>query len=321
MDLGRARVDFLKGYFSTNDRRKKTRSAYFSDLDQFQRFLGSEFDLLALQCTDIERWAAHLKQAHYSPASIRRKLVVLKVFCHYWLMQGLLEQSPFWKLRINVGRTAQLPRTLTEREVQGLLDQAQASYAALEIETDFVTFERPSERKFLALRNAALVELLFATGLRVSEISAIDLEDFIVCEAAIKVHGKGGRERMAFVVDDNTLSVQSKYLSLRRRVVTQSRAFFVNASGGRLSAQGIANVVHRLRKTCGIDRTITPHMLRHTVATQLLRNGTDIRVVQEFLGHASIVTTQRYTHIAKEHMISELSARHPSLAYRSSRCG
>jgi site-specific recombinase XerD len=97
------------------------------------------------------------------------------------------------------------------------------------------------------------------------------------------------------------------------RVKTESLALFVNAAGGRLSTQGITKIIARLRREARIKRHITPHMLRHTVATLLLRNGADIRVVQEFLGHTSIVTTQRYTHITKDHMVRVLRKRHPSL--------
>ena len=108
-----------------------------------------------------------------------------------------------------------------------------------------------------------------------------------------------------------------EHAEARARIVTDSPALFVNASGGRLSTQGITNVIARLRREARIRRHVTPHMLRHTVATLLLRNGADIRVVQEFLGHASIATTQRYTHVTKEHMVRVLRKRHPSLNLRA----
>lgn len=317
MHLEQAILEFILGYFSTNDRRKKTKSAYIADLLQFEAFLGQTFIISSLQGTDIERWAAKLKELEYSPASIRRKLVVLKVFCNYWFRKDVLSHSPFGKVKINVGRIIQLPRTLTVEEIRRLLSHAEISYTKAESKSDVNSLNRPSSRNFLTLRNFALLELLFATGLRVGEISAIDLEDFAIEHASIKVRGKGGRERMAFIVDNTTLAIQLKYLAVRRAFENDSVAFFVNASGKRLSAQGIANVIHKLRKSCGISRNVTPHMLRHTVATLLLRNGTDIRVVQEFLGHASIATTQRYTHIAKEHLIQELQIRHPSISFRS----
>jgi site-specific recombinase XerD len=153
--------------------------------------------------------------------------------------------------------------------------------------------------------------------MRVGEVSALDLQDFVVQEGIFRVQGKGGRDRLAFAVDAETLQIQREHLEARKQIDTEAPALFLNASGKRLSTQGIANVISQLRKDAGIERHITPHMLRHTVATLLLRNGVDIRVVQEFLGHTSIATTQRYTHITKEHMIGVLRKHHPSLGLRT----
>ncbi|MGH9948961.1 MAG: tyrosine-type recombinase/integrase [Pyrinomonadaceae bacterium] len=311
MNLGEARKNFIKGYFSVNDRQKKTVSTYGSDMKQFVIFAGEVTELGTLRNKHIEDWAFYLKEKDYSPASIRRKLVVLKVFFAYWVRDGFLTESPFWRVKISVGKIVQLPRTLTESEVKGLLTQQivipdELSKAGV----------RPSSRDFLRLRNNAIVELLFATGMRACELSAIDITDFKAGDSSIRIQGKGRKERMVYIVDNVTARVQAAYSGIRLGVQVDSPALFVNASGTRLSPQGIANVICSLRRKSGIERHITPHMLRHTVATFLLRNGVDIRIVQEFLGHASIVTTQRYTHVAKEHLISELQARHPSLDLR-----
>lgn len=154
---------------------------------------------------------------------------------------------------------------------------------------------RVSSLEYRSLRNLALVDLLFATWLRVGEVSALNVQDFFVRDAVFRVKGKGGRDRLAVVVDEETVRVQRKYLGVRTQIEMRNSALFLNSSGMRLTTQGIANVIARLREEAGIERHVTPHMLRHTVATLLLRNGVDIRVVQEFLGHASIATTQRYT--------------------------
>jgi integrase/recombinase XerD len=143
------------------------------------------------------------------------------------------------------------------------------------------------------------------------------VEDFAIAELAFRIRGKGGRHRLGFVVDRKSVQIQSQHLEARTRLKCQSEALFVNATGQRLSTQGMANIISQFRRDAGIERHVTPHMLRHTVATLLLRNGVDIRVVQEFLGHASIATTQRYTHVAKEHLISVLRKHHPSLKLRA----
>jgi site-specific recombinase XerD len=170
---------------------------------------------------------------------------------------------------------------------------------------------------YRASRNLALLDLLFATGMRVGEVSSLNLADFVVAEGFFRVKGKGGRDRLAFVVDEQTLRIQREHLSLRGSLRSDSPALFLNAAGKRLSTQGIANIISQFRKDAGIERHITPHMLRHTVATLLLSNGVDIRVVQEFLGHASIATTQRYTHITKDHLVRVLRQKHPSLRMRT----
>lgn len=318
MQLNQACAKFVSGYFSTNERTEKTKAAYRSDLSQFNVFAGEDLLLKSVSGPLIERWCAHLRQRGYSPTSIRRKMVTLRVFCSYWVRRGALRESPFWRVKLSYGRVEQLPRALSAREVRKLLAQARSnnSSATAVLTGDGAVASvplRPSSPEYRSLRNLALVDLLFATGLRVGEVESLNVQDFYVRESVFRVKGKGGRDRLAVVVDEETVRVQRKYLEARVRIETPSPALFVNSSGNRLTTQGIANVVAQLRGAAGIERHVTPHMLRHTVATLLLRNGADIRVVQEFLGHASIATTQRYTHVTKEHLKGVLRKRHPSI--------
>lgn len=328
MQLYQASSEFLNGYFSTHERSKKTEAAYRLDLAQFSAFAGDELKLSTLDSSIVERWAAHLRQEEYSPASIRRKIVVLKVFCSYWVRRGDLKESPFWRVKLSIGRIEQLPRALTEREMRALLRRAWLNYSTTsdvcssqDSTTDSLVRRKASSCDYRTLRDLALIDLLFATGIRVGEASALDVRDFFVREAAFRVQGKGGRDRLAFIVDEETVRIQRAHLEARNNIKTETSSLFINAAGQRLSTQGITNIVAQLRRKARIKRHVTPHMLRHTVATLLLRNGLDIRVVQEFLGHASIVTTQRYTHITKEHMVRELRKRHPSLSLRASKRG
>lgn len=321
MKLKQARDEFLQGYFSTHDRRKKTKDAYCTDLTQFIAYAGESSDLTLLNSITIEQWAAQLREGGYSPASIRRKMVALRVFCSYWMRKGSLSESPFWRVKLSLGRIEQLPRTLSEMEMRSLL--LQARYNCSMIGSEQNSAEAPdsqlqaSSSTYRDIRNLALVDILFATGMRVGEVSSLDIQDFLVKEANFRVQGKGGRHRLAFIVDDETIRLQQSHLQARVRIKTESPALFLNPSSERLSTQGIANVISQLRQEAGIKRHITPHMLRHTVATLLLRNGVDIRVVQEFLGHSSITTTQRYTHISKEHLIGVLRKLHPSFNLRT----
>ncbi|HKR01281.1 MAG TPA: tyrosine-type recombinase/integrase, partial [Pyrinomonadaceae bacterium] len=285
-------------------------------------FAGECLLLKSVSGSLVERWCAHLRQEGYSPTSIRRKMVVLKVFCSYWVRKGSLRESPFWRVKLSYGRVEQLPRALSAREMRKLLSQARKNNSLAALIPDDGSEApsaslRVSSPEYRALRNLALVDLLFATGLRVGEVSALNVQDFFVREAVFRVKGKGGRDRLAVVVDEETVRVQRKYLEARTQIETLSPALFLNSSGMRLTTQGITNVIAHLREAAGIERHVTPHMLRHTVATLLLRNGVDIRIVQEFLGHASIATTQRYTHVTKEHLKGVLRKRHPSLGMRA----
>ena len=319
MNLEQAKAEFLSGYFSTHRRTEKTRVAYNSDLNQFETFAGPARPLESLGASLVEEWAAHLRSKNYAPASMRRKMAALKVFCAYWVRRECMSQSPFWRVKLSFGRIEQLPRTLTVSETRALLAEARKNYvaakSALEATHPQDCNGRP-KRAYRTLRNSALVDLLFATGVRVGEVATLDLGDYVVKEAVFKIHGKGGRDRLAFAVDKNTRQMQQTHATARLRITCASGALFLNASGKRLSTQGIAAIISRLCQNAGIERRVTPHMLRHTVATLLLRNGADVRVVQEFLGHSSISTTQRYTHISKDHLIGVLQKRHPSLTLR-----
>jgi integrase/recombinase XerD len=322
MQMTKAIGEFLSGYFATNDRSKKTRAAYGSDLQQFAVYAGKELPLQSMHGMLIEEWAAHLRKEGYSPASMRRKMVVLKVFCSYWVRRAVLAESPFWRVKLSLGRIEQLPRALTEAEMRGLLAYAGARGKVTPAPHKGLALSkgeamRASSQEYRALRNLALVDLLFATGMRVGEAASLNVEDFQIAESVFRIQGKGGRDRLAYVVDEQTVRIQKQHLETRSHLLTESSALFLNASGQRLSTQGMANVIAQFRRGSGIERHVTPHMLRHTVATLLLRNGMDIRVVQEFLGHASIATTQRYTHVVKEHLIGELRKHHPSIGLRA----
>jgi integrase/recombinase XerD len=315
--LGTAIDEFFLGYFSTHARAGKTVNAYRCDLKQFELFAKPITPLSNVRSETIEQWSSHLKTKKYSPASVRRKMVALRVFISYWMRKGVIVESPFWRVKLSYGRIEQLPRSLTRPEMQKLLATAREQLMiSREADLGSQGFVCRSAA-YRSLRNLAIIELLFATGLRVGELSALDKSDYVADENAFLVHGKGNVHRLAFLVDRLAVTALQNYLQLRSTLNLEASALFLNHRGQRLSTQGIANVLTEIRKRANVGRHVTPHMLRHTVATLLLRNGVDIRVVQEFLGHASIATTQRYTHVSKEHMVSVLRSNHPSLAFRS----
>src|SRR6478752_5829617 len=162
MRLKQANREFVSGYFSTHQRGEKTQFAYASDLNQFVEFAGNR-ELRFVNGPVIERWAAHLKQQEYAPASIRRKIVVLKVFCSYWVRRRVLKESPFWRVKISFGRIQQLPRTLTETETRALMSRARRSGSGRRpngaAKRNFKSLA-PSHSRYRNMRDLALVDLL-----------------------------------------------------------------------------------------------------------------------------------------------------------------
>ncbi len=262
----------------------------------------------------LESWAAELKADDYASASIRRKFATLKVFFNYWVRRGVLDRSPVWKIRLDLAPEKMLTRVLSVEETRKLLRQAKKELGRFPRK-----LSTTADSTFLALRNLAIVELLFATGIRIGELAALRLKDFRPEERALTINGKGARQRLAVLPDSQSYRAVATYVEHRRRIAADSNALFLNSFQRPLSTQGAANIVSRLADEAGIRQRVTPHMLRHTVATLLLRNGADIRVVQEFLGHAAISTTQRYTHVSKDHLFSELQEHHPNFHHMGRR--
>ena len=310
MELYEAAKGFQRGYFSTHNRSERTKKAYAIDLEQFLEYIGEAEEVESLLPDDLEQWAAELKAREYAPASIRRKFATLRVFFSYWVRKGVLDRSPLWQIRLDLAPPRKLTRTLSAEEMQDLLKAAhRAAHWPNGIGSGPM---EPADKDFLGLRNLTIVEVLFATGIRVGELVALRVGDYRASESVFTIEGKGARQRLAFLPDERSRGVFEAYLGIRRAMVTSHEKLLVNSWGTALTTQGVAGVVRKLAEEAGIDRRVTPHMLRHTVATLLLRNGADLRVVQEFLGHASISTTERYTAVSKEHLTASLREFHPN---------
>jgi integrase/recombinase XerC len=170
----------------------------------------------------------------------------------------------------------------------------------------------PCDPSFLSRRDLAIIEVLFATGMRVGELVTLNLSDWSDEDESFIVKGKGLRQRLAILPDKRSSMAVRDYMARRMPLCLTHSALFINAYGERLAAQGVGRMLAKIADEARITERVTPHMIRHTVATLLLRLGADIRVVQEVLGHTSITTTQRYTHITKEHLRSTLGLHHPS---------
>jgi integrase/recombinase XerD len=241
--------------------------------------------------------------ARYRPSSIARIVSAVRSFHRFCVSEGLTDRDPTNRITRSTP-ARRLPRPLAVDEVARLLD-------APRIETP------------AGVRDAALLELLYGAGLRVSELVAIDVDDVDLDGAAVRVLGKGGKERDV-PLGRFAVAALRRYVEAGRPELATERsrfALFLNQRGGRLTRQGVALLLEHNARAAGLDRSISPHTLRHSFATHLLEGGADVRIVQELLGHASVATTQIYTLVTREHLLEVYATSHPRArrATRSSR--
>ena len=281
-------MDFLSKFISylqaTKNLSDKTLSAYTSDLTQFFSF---EHDVLH---PDVCSFIAHLSsQRKLKDTSIRRKIITLKCFYSYLVDTEVIERSPFIKLKFRFKQERKLPKTITVRDVSKILNHF-----------DSVEFDSLSNfAKFEYMRDAALIDLLISTGIRIGEAATITLDDIIVSERTLLIHGKGRKQRLIYISSPITWG-RITALIKERKHSNGGNALFVNRYGNPISIHGIEYIYKKYLKKANISTHSTPHYLRHTFATNLLANGADLRSVQEILGHASVATTQIYTEVTTQ---------------------
>ncbi|MDI9458111.1 site-specific tyrosine recombinase XerD [Candidatus Darwinibacter acetoxidans] len=270
-----------------------TVQAYLSDLTQFQRFLRDQgLTFSDVDCDSIDLYLNHLADRAISARSRARKVSAIKGFFDYLIDEGAAESNPCAYIPTpRLPRT--LPQVLSEQEVTALL-------------------EAPRLDKPAGYRDRAMLEVLYASGLRVSELLALDLGD-IDDLGFVRCTGKGSKERIV-PIGSHALTAVALYLEYARPRLcknTRESSLFVNQRGKRLTRQGFWKIIKARAKEAGIEKNITPHMLRHSFATHLLRGGADLRSVQEMLGHADLATTQIYTHLDKGHLRDVYGKTHP----------
>jgi integrase/recombinase XerC len=263
--------------------------SYRNDLLEFVRQAGGD-DAEWLQTLDPRAVRAYLARLHgrgLDPVTIARKLAAVRSWCRFLVRRGLLER--------NVAREVRGPR----------LPQKLVSF--LPIDEAMALMDAKGSGARTSVRDAAVLELLYATGLRVSELASLDLEDFDRARQTVRVLGKGRKERIV-PYGSRAAGALAAYLSGRGDA---QGALFTNRTGGRLTVRSIHTIVRRSAAACGITRRVSPHTLRHTFATHLLDAGADLRVIQEFLGHRRLSTTQRYAHVGADRLMQVYDAAHP----------
>jgi integrase/recombinase XerD len=287
-------IDYLRAEkgFSSN-----TIGAYQNDLSQLSEFIAAQevpegAEPAALTRDQVVRFVLHLREKEYAPTTVARKIAAVKSFCHFLEQEGIIAEDP--TLHIDSPRvTKYLPRAASVNEIERLLAQLDGQTAA-------------------SLRDRAMLELLYATGMRVSELVSLDCGDVNADDDVVQCRGKGDKQRQ-IPFGQKARDALSRYVSLGRAQLLgkrESRAMFLNHHGDRLTRQGFWLIIKSYARQAGIEK-ITPHTLRHSFATHLLSNGADLRSVQELLGHSSIATTQVYTHVADTRLREVYDESHP----------
>ncbi|MEK7770616.1 MAG: tyrosine recombinase XerC [candidate division NC10 bacterium] len=266
-----------------------TLRGYGADLAEFQDFLRAQGvrGLTEVDPRLLRGYLVRLYQRRLAKSSIARKLASVRSCFRFLTRRGLLESNPARQVR-TPSAPRRLPSFLPKDESKELLD-------------------RPVDASGSGRRDHALLELFYASGLRVAECCGLDLDDLDRRRATVRVLGKGDKERVV-PVGDEALAALDAYLALRGE---GRGALFRNHRGGRLTTRSVHRIVKRLARAAGITRRVSPHTLRHTFATHMLGEGADLRLIQELLGHRRLSTTQRYTHVSPEHLMKVYDKAHP----------
>lgn len=280
-----------------------TLRAYRGDLGGFLRFLTAmakdgderEEKLSDINILKVRGYLSLLREQNLSRPTIARKLAALRSFLKYLCRQGVMASNPAVSIRSpRLGRT--LPKFLDESEVVKLLNA-------------------PDVSGIWGLRDRAILEMLYSTGMRVGEMVALDSSQVDFISEVIVVAGKGKKERLV-PVGQVALAVIEQYLKVRKtarraNLDRTDKALFVNRFGTRMSARSVERMLNKYLKQTGLSQKVTPHTLRHSFATHLLNRGADLRSVQELLGHSSLTTTQIYTHVSTRRMKETYDIAHP----------
>ena len=287
-------LDLYEEYLKTEKRASaNTVSSYLRDMRQFEAAMSSQdTELEEVLTQDVERYAASLTRKGKSAATVTRSIASIKSFYSCLIALGIVDHNPA-KGVVAAKVERKLPHILTSREVELFLEQPD-----------------PTDAK--GCRDKAMLELLYATGIRVSELIGLDLDNVNLAAGFLRCAGRG-KERMIPLYPAAVQALEDYITHVRPQMVEHpdEKALFVNMSGERMSRQGFWKIIKSYQAKAHIEKTITPHTLRHSFAAHLLENGADLHAIQEMLGHADIYSTQVYSHLVKKQLKDIYNKAHP----------
>lgn len=287
---------------------EKTIKAYRIDLRQFSECIFEQIcpaDVTEINSEMIEKYIAALHRK-YQPKTAKRKIASLKAFFHFLEYKELIGQNPFNRIQVHFREPVKLPKTIPLHTLESFL--ATIYTQCKHGKTDY--------QRRNALRDAAVAELLFASGMRISELCTLRVCDVNLYDGTILIYGKGDKERLLQIGNESVIRILKKYQTDFAAEISKCSHFFANQNGTPLSDQCVRRMINKYASLAAIEMHITPHMFRHTFATCLLEADVDIRYIQEMLGHSSISITEIYTHVAVAKQRDILVTKHPRKDFR-----
>lgn len=282
----------------------KTLQAYYTDLNQFQEFKNyKDMIIKNFDKNILKEYIQSLYSLNLKAKTIKRKVAVLKTFFNYLEFDEEIISNPFRKMHISIKEPKMLPKTMELKEIRKLLKYL------YKIKDNFQNIDRYSYKALI--RDVTVIEVLFSTGIRVSELCNLQKNSIDLRTGIVKIYGKGSKERIIHVCDNEVKKQIKEYVDLFDIYLFQSDYFFINRLGNKLSEQSVRLMIQKYQKLSGVSKYITPHMFRHSFATLLLEEGVDIRYIQHMLGHSSISTTQIYTQVNMKQQKKILNTKHP----------
>jgi integrase/recombinase XerD len=296
LNLAQQFKNFINYCADSKKLNKKTIKAYSIDFKQFIIFSENNF---TKDC--LSRYIVILHQK-YKPKTVKRKIACLKVFSNYLMYEEIIDKNPFAKIKTSFKEPFILPKTIPFEIIQKIL-----SCAYGQLKNSKLSYYKRKEM----VRDIAVLELLFATGARVSEICNLKRNNIDLINRFVKIYGKGSRERIIQIENADVLQALGEYERSFKDNINDSGYFFINRMQNHLSEQSVRFMINKYVKQIGYSSRITPHMFRHSFATLLLEEEVDIRYIQKMLGHSSIITTQIYTHVSSLKQKEILTTKHP----------